>query len=197
VVDLKRNKTDEDLIRELQAGRRTAFDEIVDRFKAPLYNFIYRMIGNAATSEDLLQETFIRLWMNRDRYREIARFSTWLYTVAANLARSELRRRKIRRWFPLSSGGGYSDDSNEERTFDLPDESADPERDYERRNIARRVEEEIQKIPLVFREVIILRDLQELSYEEISSILKIPLGTVKSRINRARLQLQKKLKDLC
>ncbi|NQT35190.1 sigma-70 family RNA polymerase sigma factor [bacterium] len=197
MVDLKRNKTDEDLIRELQAGRRTAFDEIVDRFKAPLYNFIYRMIGNAATSEDLLQETFIRLWMNRDRYREIARFSTWLYTVAANLARSELRRRKIRRWFPLSSGGGYSDDSNEERTFDLPDESADPERDYERRNIARRVEEEIQKIPLVFREVIILRDLQELSYEEISSILKIPLGTVKSRINRARLQLQKKLKDLC
>ncbi len=197
MVDLKRNKTDEDLIRELQAGRRTAFDEIVDRFKAPLYNFIYRIIGNAATSEDLLQETFIRLWVNKDRYREIARFSTWLYTVAANLARSELRRRKIRRWFPLSSGGGYSDDSNEERTFDLPDESADPERDYERRNIVRRVEEEIRKIPLVFREVIILRDLQELSYEEISSILKIPLGTVKSRINRARLQLQKKLKDLC
>ncbi len=196
MVDLKEKKTDEDLIRELQAGRRAAFDEIVDRFKAPLYNFIYRMIGNAATSEDILQETFVRLWVNKDRYREIARFSTWLYTVAANLARSELRRRKIRRWFPLSSGGGYSDDSDEERTFDLPDESADPERDYERRNIARRVEEEIQKIPLVFREVIILRDLQELSYEEISSILKIPLGTVKSRINRARLQLQKKLKDL-
>ena len=197
MVDLKRNKTDEDLIRELQAGRKAAFDEIVDRFKAPLYNFIYRMIGNAATSEDLLQETFIRLWVNKDRYREIARFSTWLYTVAANLARSELRRRKIRRWFPLSSGGGYGSDSDEEKTFDLADESADPERDYERRNIVRRVKEEIQKIPPVFREVIILRDLQELSYEEISLILKIPLGTVKSRINRARLQLQKKLKDLC
>ena len=72
----------------------------------------------------------------------------------------------------------------------------DPHRDLERRNIQKRVDEEIKKLPVVFREVVVLRDVQELSYEEISEILKIPLGTVKSRVNRARLRLQKRLKDL-
>jgi len=187
-------KTDEELIRELQAGDICAFDEIVDRFSGPLLNFISRIVGDPVGAEDLLQETFIRLWTNKHSYREIAKFSTWLYTVAGNLAKSDLRRRRIRRWLPLSSGSGeYADD---ERFLDLPDKTADSHRDYERRNIQRRVEEEIGKLPIVFKEVIILRDLQELSYEEIGSILKIPLGTVKSRVNRARQRLQKKLKDL-
>ena len=157
-------------------------------------NFIGRIIGDAVGAEDLLQETFIRLWTNKHSYREIAKFSTWLYTVAGNLAKTELRRRRIRRWLPLSSGSGEYNDT--ERTLDLPDESADPHRDFERRNIMRRVEAEIGKLPIVFKEVIILRDLQELSYEEIGSILKIPLGTVKSRVNRARQRLQRRLTDL-
>jgi RNA polymerase sigma-70 factor (ECF subfamily) len=188
--------TDEQLIRALQEGRRDAFDVIVDRYSGQLNSFIYRIVGDAATAEDLLQETFIRLWTNRHSYREIAKFSTWLYTVAGNLAKSELRRKRIRRFLSLSSGGERSLDGEEERTFELPDESADPEGDYERRFINQRVEEEIKKLPILFREVIILRDIQELSYEEIGSILKIPLGTVKSRVNRARQRLQTKLQDL-
>lgn len=187
-------KTDEELIHALQADSMDAFDEIVDRFSRPLLNFITRFVGDPVGAEDLLQETFIRLWTKRNSYREIAKFSTWLYTVAGNLAKSDLRRRRIRRWLPLSSGSGeFGDD---ERYLDPPDESADPHMDSERRNIRRRVDEEIGKLPFVFREVIILRDLQELSYEEIGSILKIPLGTVKSRVNRARQRLQKQLKDL-
>jgi len=181
--------SDEELIRCFQQGKEEAFDELVQRFKGPLLNFIYRIIGDSNYAEDLLQETFVRLWLNRDSYREIARFSTWIYTVAGNLAKSELRRQRIRRWLPL---GG----NNEERGIELPDTSADPHRDLEQRNIQRRVDEEIRKLPKVFREVIILRDIQELSYEEVSSILKIPLGTVKSRVNRGRLRLQKRLKDL-
>ncbi len=193
---IQERKSDEELIRELQNGRKEAFEEIVDRYTGPLYNFIYRIIGDGATAEDLLQETFIRLWIKYDSYREIARFSTWLYTVAGNLAKSELRKRRIRRWFPLSSGGGGRTSGDEERTLDLPDENADPQRDFERNNISNRVEEEIQKLPLVFRDVIVLRDIQELSYEEISTILKIPLGTVKSRVNRGRHRLQARLRDL-
>ena len=188
--------TDEQLIRALQEGRRDAFDVIVDRYSGQLNNFIYRIVGDAATAEDLLQETFIRLWTNRHSYREIAKFSTWLYTVAGNLAKSELRRKRIRRFVSLSSGGERSLDGEEERTFELSDESADPEGDYQRRFINKRVEEEIKKLPILFKEVIILRDIQELSYEEIGSILKIPLGTVKSRVNRARQRLQTKLQDL-
>jgi len=188
-------KTDEELIREFQAGDKDAFDELVDRFTRPLLNFIARMVSDYTLAEDLLQETFIRLWVKKDSYREIAKFSTWLYTVAGNLAKSELRRRRFRRMLPLSSGSSkFGDD--EERTFDLPDPAADSERDYERRNILRRVEEEISKLPVVFKEIIILRDIQELSYDEISTILRIPLGTVKSRVNRARQRLQENLKDL-
>jgi len=193
---IQERKSDEELIRELQDGRKEAFDEIVDRYTGPLYNFINRIIGDGATAEDLLQETFIKLWIKHDSYREIARFSTWLYTVAGNLAKSELRKRRIRRWFPLSSGGGSRASGDEERTLDLPDENADPQRDFERNNISNRVEEEIQKLPLVFKEVIILRDIQELSYDEISTILKIPLGTIKSRVNRGRHRLQACLTDL-
>ncbi len=193
---LPAKKTDEELIHELQEGRKEAFDEIVDRFSGPLNNFIYRIVGDGVTSQDLLQETFIRLWTNRHSYREIAKFSTWLYTVAGNLAKSELRRKKVRRFFSLSVSGERSLDGEDDRTLELPDEDADPEGDYERRQILKRVEEEVKKLPFLFREVIILRDLQELSYEEISTILKIPLGTVKSRVNRARLRLQIKLMDL-
>jgi RNA polymerase sigma-70 factor, ECF subfamily len=185
--------SDEELIRKFQHGSSEAFDEIVHRYRNPLFSFIYRIIGDPAFTEDLLQETFIRVWSNRDSYREVAKFSTWIYTIAGNLAKSELRRVKIRRWFSLS---GSSNDSEDDRPLEIADEDADPHRDLERRNIQKRVDEEIRKLPMVFREVIILRDVQELSYEEISEILKIPLGTVKSRVNRARLRLQKRLRDL-
>ena len=192
----KVRKTDEELIRELQAGDKDAFDELVDRFSGPLLNFIARMVSDYTLAEDLLQETFIRLWVKKDSYREIAKFSTWLYTVAGNLAKSELRRRRFRRMLPLSSGSSKFGDNDDDRSFDLPDPNADSERDYERRNIQSRVEEEISKLPVVFKEIIILRDVQELSYDEISTILRIPLGTVKSRVNRARQRLQENLKDL-
>jgi len=183
--------TDEQLIRQFQQGDQEAYDEIVSRYRQPLYNFIYRIVGDAAYAEDLLQDTFIRLWLNKDSYREIARFSTWIYTIAGNLAKTELRRQKVRRWFSLS--GGKSDD----RPMEVADDDASsPAEDVQRSNILKRIDKEIQKLPVVFREVIILRDVQELSYDEISTILKIPLGTVKSRVNRGRQRLQKKLKYL-
>jgi len=187
--------SDEDLIRNFQNGDAQAFDEIVARYRIPLYNFIYRILGDAVFAEDLLQETFIRIWTNRHSYRAIAKFSTWIYTIAGNLAKSELRRKKVHRWLSLSIGSGsFADDKS--RALEIADEEADPTLDYERKNIKQRVDKEISRLPLVFKEAIILRDIQELSYEEISIILKIPLGTVKSRVNRGRARLQKRLTDL-
>ena len=180
---------DEELIRRFQQGDQEAFDLIVARFKGPLFGFLCRMIGDPAFAEDLLQETFLRLWTNKHSYREIAKFSTWLYTVAGNLAKTELRKQKLRRWIPI---GG----SDEEHQLEIPDQAPTPDRSYEQRTIERRVNEEIAKLPLVFREVVVLRDIQELSYEEIGSILGVPIGTVKSRVNRGRRRLQKKLGDL-
>ncbi len=181
--------TDEDLIRQFQQGDGKAFDELVERYSKPLYNFIYRILRDPAFSEDLLQETFLRLYLNKDSYREIARFSTWIYTIASNLAKTELRRQKVRRWMSLSG-------NVDNRPIEIPDDSSNPLDNLQRNSILCRVEAEIQKLPSAFREVIVLRDIQELSYDEISSILKIPLGTVKSRVNRGRIRLQKKLVDL-
>lgn len=189
--------TDEELIRRFQNGAQDAYDEIVNRYRAPLFSFIYRILGDRVFAEDLLQETFLKVWVNRDSYREIARFSTWIYTIAGNLAKSELRRQKVRRWISLGIGSGVGgNESDDNRTIEIADTGSDPYRDYERGNIQSRIDQEIKKLPLVFREAVILRDVQELSYEEISSILKVPLGTVKSRVNRGRVRLQQKLKDL-
>ncbi len=188
--------SDEELIRSFQNGNEQAFDEIVSRYRVPLYNFLYRILGDAIFAEDLLQETFIRIWTNRNSYREIAKFSTWIYTIAGNLAKSEIRRKKFHRWFSLGIGTRSSNWNEDNHILEIADETADPTLDYERKNIRQRVDEEISRLPLVFREVIILRDIQELSYEEISLILKIPLGTVKSRVNRGRAKLQKRLKDV-
>jgi RNA polymerase sigma-70 factor (ECF subfamily) len=183
--------TDEQLMTQFQAGVEEAYNELVGRYRNPLYNYICWIINDRAYAEDLLQETFIRLWTNKQSYREIAKFSTWIYTIAGNLAKTELRRRKIRRWLPISGGGGEDD-----RPMEFADETADPDRDLERRTIEKRVNSEIQKLPSAFREAVILRDIQELTYEEISTILKVPLGTVKSRVNRGRARLQKRLGDL-
>lgn len=182
--------TDEELIRDFQQGDETAYNEIVNRFSGPLLNFIYRIIGDSSFAEDLLQETFMRVYLNKNSYREIAKFSTWIYTIASNLSKTELRRQKVRRWFSLS---GSKDD---DRPMEIANDDLAPDETMLQNSTLDLIHKEIQKLPLSFKEVIILRDVQELSYEEISTILNIPLGTVKSRVNRGRTRLQKSLKPM-
>lgn len=182
--------SDEELIFRFQDGNLLAFDEIVKRYKDPLLNFVFRFLGDHADSEDIVQETFLRVFRNRHAYKKIAKFSTWIYTIAGNLAKTELHRRKRRNVFPLSNLG------YEDRDYEISDESLNPERQTDSHMYDEIIQREIQALSPKFREVVILRDIQELSYEEISKIIKVPLGTVKSRVNRARLKLQAKLKFL-
>ncbi len=182
--------TDEELIERFQNGDVYAFDLIVKRYKNQLLNFIYRFLGNAEEAEDLVQETFLRVYRNRKAYQKVAKFSTWIYTIAGNLAKTELRKRKRRRFFSISELG-YND-----KDYDISDENYNPERDVDGRIKETIIHEKIMELSPKFREVIILRDVQQLSYEEISEIVNIPLGTVKSRVNRGRLKLQEKLKPL-
>jgi RNA polymerase sigma-70 factor (ECF subfamily) len=182
--------TDEELIAQFQAGNENAYLEIVERFKDRLFAFVYRFVGDSDLAEDLVQDTLIKVYTHRHAYREIARFSTWIYTIAGNLARTELRKRKRRATFSMSSLGIG------EREYELPSEDYAPTKSLESRQIEKHIRIALSKLPLHFRTVIILRDVQELSYEEISKIMKIPLGTVKSRVNRARLRLQVMLSNL-
>lgn len=182
--------SDEDLIECFQQGDGNAYELIVKRYKNQLLNFVFRFLGNQEEAEDVVQETFLRVFRNRFAYTRVAKFSTWIYTIAGNLARTELRRRKRRRLFSISDMG------LEDRDYEIADDVLNPESQANSTLQEEIIQREIGKLSPKFREVIILRDVQELSYEEISKIIRVPIGTVKSRVNRARLRLQNRLKNL-
>jgi len=186
----KNELTDEQLIKDFQAGDSHAFEELVERYKNRIYNFIYRFVNDVSLAEDLTQDTFLKLFTHKDSYREIAKFSTWLYTIAQNLAKTELRKRNRRKTYSVS------DLSTEDREFVISSDQnivVDKKSDVENFNLV--IMDCLTELSEEFQIMIILRDFQELSYEIISNIMEIPIGTVKSRINRGRLKLVKLLKD--
>ena len=185
-----RTPTDEELIARFQEGDAYAFDQIVHRYKDPLTNFVYHFLGDRIDAEDVIQETFIRLYKKKHLYRNVAKFSTWIYTIAGNLAKTELRRRRRRRILSLSQIGF------DDKDYEIPGDMQTPEQIVDGDMKETIIKKEIDALPVKFKEVVILRDIQEFSYEEISQMLNIPIGTVKSRVNRGRLRLQKRLKYL-
>jgi len=182
--------TDEELIARFQDGDEQAYVELVNRYRDKLMSFIYRFVNDMEQAEDIVQDALLKLFTHKHYYKSIAKFSTWIYTVAGNLAKTELRKKKTRKVTSLSQMG------LEDKDYELPSVAPESDDVIQGEYIEKKIQAAIQKLPLHFRTVTILRDIQELSYEEISKIVDVPLGTVKSRINRARLQLQKDLKKL-
>ncbi len=182
--------TDEKLISRFQAGDERAYVELVNRYKDKLLNFVFQFLGDIEQAEDVVQDTMLRLYEKKHYYKEIAKFSTWIYTIARNLANTELRKRKRRKTTYLSQM------SKEERQYEIPAVQDDVDQSLHNEFINDRIQSAINNLPEHFKLVIILRDIQELSYDDISNIVEVPLGTIKSRINRARIQLQAELQDL-
>jgi RNA polymerase sigma-70 factor, ECF subfamily len=182
--------SDEDLIRRFQDGDIYAFDAIVNRYKNQLLNFAYRFLNNLEEAEDVVQETFLRIFRNKHAYRQIAKFSTWVYTITGNLAKTELRKRKRRKYVYISDMGF------DDKDYEIEDIQANTEKEVESLFQEKYIQKAIQELSPRFRQVILLVDVQELPYEEVSKIMHVPLGTVKSRVNRARLKLQAKLGDI-
>ena len=180
--------SDEILIKKFQEGDVGAYNQLVNRFKDRLLNFIYRFVNDLDLAEDLVQDTLLKLYTHKDSYQEIAKFSTWLYTIAANLARTELRKKKRRKTFSVTEL------SRDDREFIIASSDVDPSEDLSSQNFEKSVQRALAELPDDFKTIIILRDIQELSYDEISKIVKVPMGTVKSRINRGRVKLQQLLK---
>ena len=181
--------SDEILIKKFQEGDVGAYNQLVFRFKDRLLNFIYRFVNDLDLAEDLVQDTLLKLYTHKDSYQEIAKFSTWLYTIAANLARTELRKKKRRKTFSVTEL------SREDREFIIASSDVDPSEDLSSQDFERNIQLALAELPDDFKTIIILRDIQELSYDEISTIIELPLGTVKSRINRARLKLYECLQN--
>jgi RNA polymerase sigma-70 factor (ECF subfamily) len=193
LTDINFNElSDEELILEFQQNNTTkAFEILVERFKNPLTNYVFRFLGDYESSIDVVQETMIKVFRYKDTYSSIAKFSTWIYTIAGNLARTEYQRRKRRKLFSIDSYGAEKDE-----TFEIPDESYRPDIITDSGIKDKIIQDALLKVSESYRDVVILRDIQNLSYEEIAEIKGLAVGTVKSRINRGRAQLQKLLKDI-
>ena len=181
--------SDEELIIRFQDGDEQAFVELVNRYRNRLMTFVCGYVFDIDKAEDLVQDTFIKLYTKKDSYKPIAKFSTWIYTIAGNLAKTELRKKKRRPEYTFTQLG-----SNE---WEFPLPAAEPETGETAENhlLMKQIYKAIQVLPEQSRIVVILRDMQELTYKEISMIVDVPLGTVRSRINRARLKLQEALEE--
>lgn len=179
-------------IKEVLKGDQNAFAEIVELYKDKVYQLCYRMLGNAHEAEDMAQEAFIRAYVNISRFNTDLKFSTWLYRIATNLCIDRIRKKKPDYYLDAEVAGtdGLTMYSQ------IPAEVKKPEDELEGMELQELIQQEILKLPEKYRTVIILKYIQELSLNEISEILDMPLGTVKTRIHRGREALRQQLRKI-
>ncbi|HEX7243383.1 MAG TPA: sigma-70 family RNA polymerase sigma factor [Longimicrobiaceae bacterium] len=175
---------DSAVVAQFLAGEKRAFDELVERYQQRLLNFVYRTTGDRERAEDLVQETFIRVYRHLHRFDQTKKFSTWIYTIASNLAKNELRNRS-RNPLVLFQAIKKNWDSDA-RPLEWEDNTYRPDDLYRKRHLRRMVESAVSELPEHHRRVFVLREMEGKTYEEISEITQCNLGTVKSRLNRAR-----------
>ena len=168
---------DEDRIRSVQAGDRKAFSDLVRRHQTAVYRFLSRMLGSHEDALELTQDTFIKAWQALPQWQPEAQFRTWLFRIANNTALDALRRRKLVEFVPL------------EDTHDVPCSGPNPERQAQAAQEIRRLEASLNKLAPEHRQILLLREVEEMSYEEIGLVLALSEGTVKSRLARARVAL--------
>lgn len=180
-----RTVNDAELVSTYLRGDERAFDVLVERYQGRLLNFIYRTVGDRERAEDLVQEVFVRVYRHLGRFDRSKKFSTWIYTIASNLAKNELRNRSRNPlvFFQSLAKGLTGED---ERPVEFEDSKLRPDELYQKRHLREVVEDSVARLPAHHREVFVLRELEGKSYEEIAEITHCNLGTVKSRLNRAR-----------
>ena len=179
-----------DLIRRCRAGDGTAWEEIVSLYSRRIFNLAYRFTSSVEAAEDLTQEVFIRIYKTLDQYdSKQGDLSNWLMRLARNLIIDDYRHRQ------RNPQNAYADDV-EDHSYHLRAIGTSAQKEIERRELCVQVQEGIDKLPPDLRTCVILRDIEELSYKEIVDALDIPEGTVKSRINRGRIELAKILRRM-
>ena len=183
-------KNDEQLIKDFQQGNQVAYEILYNRYKDRIYNFVYRYVNDVDIAQDIAHDTFLKLYTHKHTYKEIAKFSTWLFTIALNICRTELRKKKRRKTYSTSEL------STEDREFAISsDRNVVEDKGSDSFEINAVVNICLMKLSEEFRTMIIFRDIQELSYDVISNIMELPIGTVKSRINRGRIKLNQFLSE--
>ncbi|MFO7639353.1 MAG: sigma-70 family RNA polymerase sigma factor [bacterium] len=180
---------DDELVRRAQAGRTDAFEELVRRHERKVYNIAYRMLSNPEDASEALQDTFLRAYRFLNKFEFKSQFFTWLYRIATNVSLTRLRRRKSPVVMSLDQPIGDSGDM----IFEIPDDQFSPDLLYKRRELQRRLQQAVDGLPEDYRTVVVLRDLEGLSNEEVSKVLNLSVAAVKSRLHRGRMALREKL----
>lgn len=192
----KPDKSDNKLIEEFKSGSENAFDELVVRYASRLFQLAYGLLGNRQDAEEVVQDAFVRIYKFLDTFRGDASFSTWIYRIAINLSRNKYhwnRRRGIELNISLSQQSANAE--NEQKgDWDLSDTSLSPDKLVQEEETERSIMNAVDKLPGKLKEAIMLRHVGNLCYEEIAQLLDCRIGTVKSRIARAREILRKVLK---
>ena len=181
--------SDEELMLRVQEGNNKAYDFLVGRYKNKLYSYLLRLLGNDSEAEEFAQEAFVRAYINAEKYRTVARFSTWLYTIATNLVRNRIR--NVSRRPKMISLWSRDLNAEDGKWVDIRDDSQRPDEDMEQRNLQELIQLAILRIPVKYRPSFVLREINGLSYEEIAATTGLKLGTVRSRINRGRKYFRK------
>jgi RNA polymerase sigma-70 factor (ECF subfamily) len=177
-------------------GDRKAFAEIVKRYQNKIMKLGFRMLNQRQEAEDVAQETFFKVYSNLHRYDVTQKFSTWIYRVATNICIDRLRRRKEQISLDVASSEPSNDNTNRELQLKISNKWQTPENQVILSELQGQVQQAVQQLPDKYRLAIVLRYMQELSLQEISEVLDIPLPTVKTRIHRGREVLRKKLEHL-
>ena len=181
-----------ELIKKCKNGDRNAFGELVTMYQSKVVNMSYSLLSNREDAFDAAQEVFLRVYRGLDNFREKSSFSTWIYRITTNVCSDFLRKRQ-RTISTISVSGAYDDD--EDKELEIRDSAPTPEEYAQANEKQKAVMDALADIKYEYREIITLFDIEGMNYEEISRVLKIPTGTVKSRLNRARGAMRKKLSE--
>lgn len=190
------NLPDADVVALAKEGRESAFRELVRRYERPVFSLVYRLVRDKDTAEDLAQETFVKVLNNIERYRPEFKFSSWLFKIANNVAIDHLRKRSLDTVSLEGSRYATSTDEMQATSVRAVDTSQSPLEELESRELGGAIERAIGSLRPEYRACILLRHVEDRSYEEIAATLDLPLGTVKTYIHRARHELRKALEDV-
>ena len=190
------NLPDADVVALAQQGKEAAFRELVRRYERPVFSLVFRMVRDRELAEDLAQDTFIKVLNNIDRYRPEFKLSSWLFKIANNVAIDHLRRRQLDTISMEGSPHATSTDLAEATSFELATHGESPLQELEARELGSEIERAIARLRPEYRACILLRHVEDKSYEEIAATLDLPLGTVKTYIHRARHELRKLLEHV-
>ena len=188
--------SDQQVVELARAGKEVAYRELLHRYERPVFSLIYRMVRDRAASEDLAQETFIKVLNALDSYRPEYRFSSWIFKIANNAAIDHLRRRELNTLSLDGAPDAVTASEVQSTALQATDHGPSPLAELESRELGTAIEQAVAKLRPDYRACILLRHVEGRAYEEIAEALDLPLGTVKTYIHRARIELREHLAHL-